>query len=111
MVVGGFHQRGGACRIMHLHEQMMQLTQKGQDKNGGVAAQDVMVRVVNERLCGVLSVTSGTSDVSGPVNASAAGKIFTNGKESNIRHSHKPCCETDCTVTTSRTPIILPKTY
>jgi len=46
VVVGGLRQSGGGFRVTHRHEQRMELrhnNNRGRDKNGGVAAQGVMV--------------------------------------------------------------------
>ena len=61
-------------------------------------------------MCGVLSAISGTSDVSGQDNASAAEeRDLPLGKKVILdTNSYKLCCETDCKVTTCGSPTYPP---
>ena len=115
VVVGGLRQSGGGFRVTHHHEQRMELRHNnngGRDKNGGVAAQGVMVglfqwKIVRHPKCGKWDKWC-----KWPGQRQCCWRErFTAGKESDIRHSHKPCCETDCKVTTCGPPLILPTNY
>jgi len=112
-VVGGLHQSEGAVRVEASWRTKGVIASPRKTKrlqNGGVVADGVMVGSFTERFVRCPKWNKWDEWCKWPGQRQCCWRVsFTAGKGVILdRNIQKPCCETDCTVTTCRPPLIPP---
>ena len=113
VVVGSLHQSAGACSVKHQEEQKERLrhhASQSRQKNGGVAVHGAMVEPFTERFLRCPKCNKWEEWYKWPGQHQCWWRVRFTARKVVIldTNSKKPCCETDCMVTTCRPPLILP---